>query len=104
MTEPAERDFLLKRLLSRVLAAPPTSFTGHDLKLAWACGCMGLRAVARIRANPNAEQWLPLLVHWLTSNPDGVNPAAIEAHCRTLQIRYSRLNSAISETTRRSRG
>ena len=47
---------------------------------------MGLRAVARIRRNPNAERWLPLLAHWLTSNPGGAKHAAIKAHCRALRI------------------
>ena len=86
MIETTAQHFPLQRLLSRVVAAPHTSFTGHDLKLAWACGCMGLRAVARIRPNPNAERWLPLLAHWLTSNPGGVNRAAIDAHRRALRI------------------
>lgn len=86
MSKLAEQNFQLQQLLSRVLAAPPTSFTGHDIKLAWACGLMGLRAVARLRPNPKAERWLPLLAHWRTSNPGGVNHAAIDAHCRALRI------------------
>lgn len=52
MSKPAEQNFLLQRLLSRVLAAPPTNFTGHDKKLAWACDYMGLHAVARLHPNP----------------------------------------------------